>query len=957
MKKKICFLLIAISSSIICISSLFAQEATPLPNDPRVKSGTTANGLSYIIITNAAQKGNAHFCIAQKVGTSLEKGKNLGSFLLLEQLATQGTRNFQGDAVTSYLKKIGVSNDNIKFDTQADRLIYSIKDVPTGRPNTIDSALLILYNWMCTINIDEEDMAQERAVLKSRLLTSRAKAENRLNLEQIKELFPDSPYTNGLGPDDINAINSLNSRDLRTFYYTWCRPDLQCVIVVGDVDAAKVETQIKSIFSTIPKPAKTQKREYYKVPAFDGVKSLVLKDREYNKTTVEISMLKQPLKEEYKKTNLPYIQDYMDDAVFFLLQNRIRDGIVEQGLPIYDVQINKGEYLGIDNTDAYSITFQTLPGNVYQSVSFISNEIKKILSSGFNRQEFNSTIDLYWKRLENGYDNRSTFANDIYLQRALNAYFNGYSLASTEMNFEIMKDILYSLNLSDLNNYAKALLNQEDNIVICCKMPDAPGVAAITENRLEHSLTDVISNDIGGASSQKVAMWPEVVLTKDVQVTELDEETASGEKVFKLSNGATIVLRNAKVNGDTISFKAVSNGGFSLLKGVNIGNRDFFNDVLNISKIGGVRIAEMKRLYAYNHIDLDSRITPSTEELYGWSTSGAIEKLLDGIYLNFTQREEDKTAYDVYKQRIIYYTQYNSISPEGIFADSVNYYNSSNKKFVEAIKPSEIEGYNYSTLHKDLSRRFANAADFTFIFVGDSLEQYLPQIAKHIGNIPGNPEETETHLILPNYRTKGKVSRRFFAKMRVPTTFANVTYSTSCTPSNTTFLLSRITENYLNAFINEHLAKKISNVRVESDLEFYPENMTTLNICFESDSLNATKALEEIDLQLQNIADGKIDSKEWNKIIFNMAKLFKGEKESAAELINYLSIKYIEGHDLYFELTDIQGITKEDFAQFIKEILTDGNKICVVMDGTTADIETLRLLKENEFIRQYFDIQ
>lgn len=956
MKKRIYFLLLAICSLTFGLSHLSAQEATPLPNDPRVKSGTTANGLNYIIITNAAQKGNAHFCIAQKVGTSLEKGNNLGSFLLLEQLATQGTRNFQGDAVTSYLKKIGVSNDNIKFETQPDRLIYSIKDVPTGRQNTIDSALLILYNWMCAINIDEEDMAQERAVLKSRLLTSKAKADNRLNIEEIKALYPDSPYTNGLGPDNINAVNSLNSRDLRNFYYTWCRPDLQCVIVVGDVDAAKVETQIKSLFSTIPKPAKTQKREYYKIPQFPGVKSVVLKDKEYNKTTVEITMLKQPLKDEYKKTNLPYIQDYMDDAVFFLLQNRIRDGVVEQGLPIYDVEINKGIYLGIDKTDAYSITFQTLPSSVYQSVAFVSNELKKILRTGFSRQEFNSTIDLYWKRLENGYDNRSTFANDIYLQRALNAYFNGYSLASTEMNFEIMKDVLYSIGMNDLNNYAQALLSQENNVVICCKMPDAPGVAPINENRLEHSLTDALSHDIG-TSSQKTATWPEVVLTDNVEVTEQEEDGLSGEKVFVLSNGARVVLKNANVNGDTISFRAVSNGGFSLLKGVNIGNRDFFNDVLNISKIGGVGISEMKRLYAYNHMDLDCRISPSTEEIYGWSTSAALDKLLDGIYLNFTQRGEDKTAYDVYKQRIIYYTQYNSISPEGIFTDSVNYYNNSNKKFVETIKPSEIEAYNYSTLHKNLSSRFSNAADFTFIFVGDSLEQYLPEIAQHIGNIPGNPEEKETSLLLPNYRTKGNVSRRFFAKMRVPTTFADVTYSMSCAPSNKTFLLSRIAENYIGSFINEHLSKTISNIEVKSDLEFYPENMNVLNINFQSDSLNATKALSEIDLQLQNIADGKIDSKEWNKIIFNMAKLFKGEKENAGELINYLSIKYVNDYDLYFELDDIQSITKEDFAQFIKEMLADGNKVSVVMDGTTADIETLRLLKENEFIRQYFDIQ
>lgn len=954
---KLSSIFLAMCSLLIFSPFAFAQDVNTLPNDPRVKTGKTANGLNYIVVTNAAQKGTAHFCIAQKVGTSLETGNNRGSFLLLEQLATQGTRNFQGTALTDYLKKLGLTNDELSFQTLPDKLIYTIKNVPVKRENTIDSALLILHNWMCAINIDEDDLAAERTTLKNRILVEEGKADYRLQQEQIKALYPKSPYANILGPENINSVNSLNSRDLRSFYYTWCRPDLQCVIVVGDIDGAKVETQIKSIFATIPKPAKTQKREYYKVPAFNGVKTLVLKDKEYNKTTVEISMLKTPLKEVYRKTNLPYIQDYTDDAISFLLLNRLRDGIVDQGLPIYNVKIEKGNYLDMASTLAYTISYETLPGSVYTSITFISNEIRKILRNGFSRQEFNSTVDLYWKRLENGYDNRSTFANDIYLQRGLNSFFDGYSLASTEMNFEIMKDILYSLNLSDLNNYAKALLSQQDNIVICCKMPDAPGVTAISEARLESSLLGSISQNLA-QGEQRDATWPKVKLAdKEIRIAEEEEDAVSGEKVLKLSNGAVVVLRHAKGAGDTISFKGVSDGGFSLMKGVRAGNQNFFNDVMGISKIGGVSISEMKRLYAYNHMDLECRISPASEEIYGWSRAENLQTLLEGVYLNFTQRGEDKTAYETYKQRIIYYTQYNSISPDGIFTDSVNYYNNSNKKFVEAITPSEIEGYNYASLNKSLAERFKNAADFVFIFVGDSVARYTPEIIKYIGNLPGKADEKESHIVLPNYRTKGNISKRFFAKMRVPSSFANVTYTNSCTPDANTFLLSQIAKHYLTNYIKENFGKSVTHSQVESDLEYYPEDMFALTFKFESDSVNITKALSQIDLQLKDIARGRIDSKAWNKVIYDLAMMYKGENENHAELLNYLTIKYINGHDLYFELPDIQSVTKENFSEFIRNLLEDGNKISVVMDGTTADVETLRLLRENEFIRQYFDIQ
>ena len=97
MKKISCILAIVLSA--VLPTLLYSQPATQdlpkLPDDPRAKSGTLTNGLSYIIIKNLAQKNTATFCVAQKVGTSLEKGADRGSFMLLQQLATKGTRNFE----------------------------------------------------------------------------------------------------------------------------------------------------------------------------------------------------------------------------------------------------------------------------------------------------------------------------------------------------------------------------------------------------------------------------------------------------------------------------------------------------------------------------------------------------------------------------------------------------------------------------------------------------------------------------------------------------------------------------------------------------------------------------------------------------------------------------------------------------------------------------------------------
>ncbi|MBR4806145.1 MAG: insulinase family protein, partial [Bacteroidales bacterium] len=197
--------------------ALLSQTKTSatLPLDPRVKNGKLTNGLSYIIVKNQAQKATATFCVAQKVGTSLETGGNRGSFMLLQQLATKGTRNFAGSAIPDYLKSLGLTSDAVTFQTGQDRVTYAINDLPISRSNTIDSALLILYNWMSSINVDEEDIAAERSTLAGRILNGWSPL-HRMDYALLRDLYPDSPYINEIQPSEVRrSVNAINSRDLR----------------------------------------------------------------------------------------------------------------------------------------------------------------------------------------------------------------------------------------------------------------------------------------------------------------------------------------------------------------------------------------------------------------------------------------------------------------------------------------------------------------------------------------------------------------------------------------------------------------------------------------------------------------------------------------------------------------------------------------------------------------------
>ena len=104
--------------------NLFAQDVETLPDDPRVKRGSLANGLSYILVKNKDAKGTAHFGIAQKVGTVLEGEKQSGMFKMLESLTVKGTRNFTDSTIVQYLESIGLTSDDLLFSTKEDDITY-----------------------------------------------------------------------------------------------------------------------------------------------------------------------------------------------------------------------------------------------------------------------------------------------------------------------------------------------------------------------------------------------------------------------------------------------------------------------------------------------------------------------------------------------------------------------------------------------------------------------------------------------------------------------------------------------------------------------------------------------------------------------------------------------------------------------------------------------------------------
>ena len=164
--------LTSMAAILIAISAI-AQMPQKLPLDPKVRSGVLENGLTYFVVQNSEPKGQAEFYIAQKVGSILEEESQRGLAHFLEHMAFNGTENFPGNGVISYLEKIGVKfGANLNAYTSLDQTVYNISNVPVKRQGIIDSCMLILRDWSCAISLTDKDIDEERGVIREEFRTS-----------------------------------------------------------------------------------------------------------------------------------------------------------------------------------------------------------------------------------------------------------------------------------------------------------------------------------------------------------------------------------------------------------------------------------------------------------------------------------------------------------------------------------------------------------------------------------------------------------------------------------------------------------------------------------------------------------------------------------------------------------------------------------------------------------------
>ena len=726
-----------------------AQGPLPqLPIDPAVRYGKLSNGLTYYIRHNNEPRNQVNFYIAQKVGAVQEEENQRGLAHFLEHMAFNGSVTFPADGqLIKACERMGVKfGANLNAYTAADETVYNIDDVPTTDPANIDTCLWILHDWADGLLLTADEINKERGVIHEEW-RMRSSATQRILNRQLENLYPGSRYGKRMPIGLMSVIDNFEPDFLRAYYEKWYRPDLQGIIIVGDVDVDAVEAKVKSIFGTIQMPENAAKYELYPVPDNADPIYVVDKDKEMPLGLIMVCCKTEPLPAELRGTPASIMQDYMTDVICSVLNERLGDLAKKPDCPYVGAEADYSNYIMSKTCDALQLQILPKEGQDVAALRAVMTEMERARRHGLTATEILRARDEYLSRLEKIYDNRDKQKNDFYVQQYVQHFLTGTAIPDIETEYQLIKMLAQQLPAETFNmTLAEDLLAKGDtNFVVLAMYPEKEGLAVPTADDFKAAVAEARAAQVE-AFVDNVKNEP-LVAQLPVPVKIQKEEPAEfGYTKWTLSNGANIYYRKTDFNDSEVIMSASSMGGTSLLPQQDLINASVAGSVMNSCGWGNFTSTELEKALAGKQASCAVTLGQASESISGSATPKDLRTLFELTYLKFQPLKDDPDAFRNFTDGLRLQLANMEKVPMKSFQDSIQQVVYCGNPRNIQIKAADVDKISYAECQRIYKERFTSVGDFDFYFTGsfdvDSLRTFVEQ---YIAPLPALKGQRETY--------------------------------------------------------------------------------------------------------------------------------------------------------------------------------------------------------------------
>ncbi|MDR0954770.1 MAG: insulinase family protein [Rikenellaceae bacterium] len=930
--------IIPLFTLIFCSLTVGAQPMAQLPVDPQVRTGKLGNGLTYYIRHNELPKAQAEFYIAQRVGSMQEEENQRGLAHFLEHMAFNGTPHFPGKSLTEYLESVGAKfGYNINAYTSFDETVYTLMNIPVTRQAIVDSALLVLYDWSCGIALEDTEIDAERGVIHEEWRTGQS-AQMRIFNQVLPVIFAGSRYGHRLPIGEMEVVDNFPYQDIRDYYHKWYRPDLQAIVVIGDVDVDYVEAKIKELFSTIPLATDRAERVYFEVP--DNAEPIVAlaTDKELTNVRTSVFYKHPPLAVETRNTPLFYVQNYMDAVIGSMMDARLEELVQQADPPYLAAGVYNDQLLGVTATEealtAVVISDET---GIERAFRALLTELRRLDQHGFTAAEYNRARADFLNAVETSYNERAKQQNATYANEYTRSFLEGEPIPGVEAERALYQQLVPGLTVKDINQYVQELISDKRNIVFFMQGPDRADIAYPTAEEILALYDEVLKSNTA-PYVDTVSDEPLIgQLPQPGTITGTAHDTVFDATVWTLSNGARVVVKPTPYKDDQVGMQAVSPGGYSLIDSRYDSTVGFLSSIGSLGGLGNFSATDLPKVLAGKNVSVSASVSELSESVGAGGAPRDLETLMQLVYLQFTAVRADREAFASWQNRQAAALRNMDAEPMFAYQDSLDqtlYDRNPRRRNPTA---AEIEALDYTAALELFRARFADASDFTFLFVGNVDTATLrPLVEQYIASLPAtHSRERAGEPILP---VRGRKTNFFEKTVESPKVTMTYIFSDRIEPNLKNSVL-------MDALWQVLFSRYFETLREDEGGTYSPQVSGSISpargrevivVSIETNAEQYERLGQLIVEEIEKLAAEGPSEADFQKIREYMLKTEAENRQQNGYWMQQLNTYYLNGQDHlsgYFET--VNAMTPQEIRDFANQLLQAGNVVNVTMNGVS----------------------
>ena len=564
-------------------------------------------------------------------------------------------------------------------------------------------------------------------------------------------------------------------------------------------------------------------------------------------------------------------------------------------------------------------------------------QLEKMRRYGFTNAELDRVKSEKLNGMEKYYNERNTRKNITLARECIRHFENGEVMPGAQWEYEFVKACLPLINLETVNKVAESFVH--DNPTVAISGPEKEGVNIPSEETILASLAGM--KDLAIEAPQEEVIDTHLVkrAPRKGKIKTITKNESLGTTEWVLGNGIKVVFRPTEFKADEILMQAFSKGGFSQVKTEDLPSAQLATSVIGMSGIGRFNATQLEKALTGKTVSVSPEISENVERINGSSSVKDFETLLQLSYLYFTAPRRDEQAYQTMIGMLRNQLMNRDKNPKVTFSDSIQMMSTNHSPRTIILDTTVLERVSLDKAIQIYRERFANPADFTFVFVGN-INPEDPQVqalvCQWLGSMKTKKKQHEE--VINHHETVALgLQKNYFSREMQTTTASNriqyTSYDMPYTMANdlNMEIIGRILSTRYLESIREREGGSYG-VGTYGYMTILPTPRAALLMQFDTDPKKQERLMEIIHEEVQTIIDNGPLATDLQKEKESMLKDHQEDLEKNTYWRQALYMYYMYGQN---DITDyrpaVEAITAETVQQTLKQLVSAGNMFEVVM--------------------------